>query len=76
MIITWNGVYNRIGELFIGKRAYEIYTNHLERYSLIYSPITGIVFQADWEDDRWKTLLNSRRKKDLLKVLKEYATDK
>lgn len=76
MIVTWNGVYNKIGALNVGKRAYEIFTNHVERCSLIYSDSEGIVFQADWKDDRWKTLLNNRRKKDLMEVLRDYATDK
>lgn len=74
MIITWNGVYNEIGKLFIGEKSYGIYSNHVERCSLIFNRQEGVVFQADWKDPRWKTITQNRKQKDLIEVLRKYAT--
>jgi len=76
MIVTWNGVYHPIGQINIGTNSFEIFSNHVEKCSIIFSKMEGIVFAADWDDDRWKTLLNNRRKKDLLRIVKDYAKNR
>ena len=72
MIITWNGVYEYVGDLNIGSHNYGIYTNSVERCSLIYHPVSGIVYQSDWSDQGWRTLVHSKNKKDLEEIVNEY----